>query len=494
MAILDGSIVNVALPKMMAIFSVSTDKIQWVMTAYLLMSGVVIPVTGYLGERFGYKRLYIASLLAFTLGSALCALAWSNTSLVAFRVIQAVGGGMMIPVSMATIFRIVPRNKMGMAMGVWGITAMLAPAIGPTTGGYLVDNFSWHSIFTINIPIGIVASLLAWLILKENPVRRDLKFDVPGFVLSGIGCFLLLLALSQGQDKGWTSQYIITLFTTAFFLLLLFVLWELQIPQPMLDIRLLVNPVFSASLVITAIMTVGLFSVIFMIPIYAQNLMGLTPMQTGLMMMPMAITSGLLMPISGRLYDRVGAFPLAVVGITILLITTYMLRLISLDTNYHWLQAVLIVRAGGMGLMMMPISTAGLGTIPQRLTGAATALNNLVRQISASLGIAFLTWVMVRQQAIHASVMADGVSWLSPTAPSVIDRLAAQMAAAGIPAGTKGASALIYSSIQQHSMATAMGDAFLVATGISLLIVPLLFLLSKRRVEARREIELKRYA
>lgn len=494
MAILDSSIVNVALAKLMAIFGVGTESIQWVMTSYLLVSGVVIPVTGYLGDRFGYKRLYIYSLLAFTVGSALCAAAWSNTSLVAFRVVQAIGGGMMIPVSMAMLFRIVPREKMGTALGVWGITAMLAPAIGPTAGGYLVDNFSWHAIFTINIPIGIIASVLTGLILKESEIRRDLKFDVPGFLLSTPGCFLLLLALSEGQDKGWTSQYIVTLITTACFLLLLFVLWELQTPQPMLDIRLLLNPVFSASLGVTAVLTVGLFAAIFLIPIYAQNLMGLTPLQTGLMLMPMALMSGLMMPVSGRLYDKIGALPLCAVGIAVLITTTYMLRVISMDTSYHWLQTVLVVRAAGMGLMMMPISTAGLNTIPQHLTGRATALNNLVRQISASLGIAFLTWVMVRQQDLHAAVMADGVSWSNPVASAAMDQLAAQLAADGIPAGREGAAGLIYSSVQQHSMAAAMGDTFLVGTVIMLFAVPLIFLLGKRRVEAQREIELKRYS
>lgn len=494
MAILDSSIVNVALPKLMAIFGVGAGSIQWVMTAYLLVSGVVIPVTGFLGDRFGYKRLYIYSLVAFTIGSALCAMAWSNASLVAFRVVQAVGGGMMIPVSMAMIFRIVPREKTGTALGVWGITAMLAPAIGPTTGGYLVDNFSWHTIFTINIPIGIIASILAGLILKETDIRHDLKFDVPGFLLSGLGCFLLLLALSEGQDRGWTSQYIVTLLVTSSFLLLLFVLWELHTPQPMLDIRLLLNPVFAASLSITAILTIGMFAAIFLIPIYAQNLMGLTPMQTGLLLMPMALVSGLMMPVSGRLYDKIGALPLCAVGMVILIITTYKLHVISLDTDYRWLQGILVVRAAGMGLMMMPISTAGLNTIPPFLTGRATALNNLVRQISASLGIAFLTWVMLKRQAYHAAVMADGVSWTNPAAPGVLEQIAAGLGPAGVPAGRESATALVYMMVQQHSMASGIGDTFIVGTIIILFAVPLIFLLSKRRVEAQRAIEMKRYS
>ncbi len=494
MAILDSSIVNVALPKLMSIFGVGADSIQWVMTAYLLVSGVVIPVTGYLGDRFGYKRLYILSMIAFTIGSALCALAWSNSSLVTFRVIQAIGGGMMIPVSMAIIFRIVPRDKLGMALGVWGITAMLAPAIGPTAGGYLVDNFSWHTIFTINLPIGVVVSVLARLILKESQILSDLKFDLPGFIFSGLGCFFLLLALSEGQDKGWTSQYIVTLFVSSFFLLLLFVIWELQTPQPMLDIKLLRNPIFAASLTATAILTIGLFSAIFLIPIYAQNLMGLTPMQTGLLLMPMAAMSGIMMPISGRLFDKIGAFPLAVVGMTVLIITTYSMRVININTSLHWLQAMLVIRAGGIGLMMMPITTSGMNTVPPFLSGRASAMNNLVRQISASLGIAFLTWVMLQRQTYHYQIMGDVTGVNHPMAPVLLHGVGAQLAAAGIAGGDHTAAALMALTLQKQSMAVAIGDTFFVSTIIVLFVIPLIFLLTKKRVDAQRAIEMKRYA
>lgn len=493
MAILDSSIVNVALPKLMAIFGVGADRIQWVMTAYLLVSGVVIPVTGFLGDRFGYKRLYIYTLISFTIGSALCAIAWSNSSLVAFRVIQAAGGGMMIPVSMAMIFRIVPQQKIGMALGVWGITAMLAPAIGPTTGGYLVDNFSWQTIFTINLPIGIVMSILAGLVLQETEIRQDLKFDLPGFLFSGLGCFALLLALSEGQDKGWTSQYIVTLLVSSFFLLLLFVLWELQTPQPMLDVRLLLNPVFAASQTVTAFLTIGLFAAIFLIPIYAQNLMGLTPLQTGLLLMPMALMSGIMMPISGKLYDKIGAFPLCAVGITILIVTTYKLHVIDLNTSYRWLQVMLMIRAAGMGLMMMPITTAGMNTLPPFLSGRASAINNLVRQISASLGIAFLTWVMLKRQQYHIQAYNDGASLIHPMASSTIQQVSMQLGAAGIPAGQNGALALLSLNVQQQAMAIAMGDTFVVSTVIMLFAIPLIFLLSKKRVEAQRAIEMERY-
>jgi len=310
MAILDGSIVNVALPRMMAIFGSAADQIHWALTGYMLATGVVIPITGYLSDRFGGKKIYILSLAAFTAGSALCSLAWSNNSLVVARVIQAVGGGMMMPVSMAMIYYIVPREKIGMALGIWGVTAMAAPSIGPALGGYLVDNFSWQWIFTINIPIGIAAVFLSMAVLKETPLKSGLKADFPGIILCAAGCFALLLALSEGQDQGWTSLYIVNLFIFSGFTLALFVIWELITDQPMLDIRLLKNITFAASLVCVSIAIIGLFSAIFLIPLFVRNVQGLTPLQTGLLMMPAALASGIMMPISGRLFDEIGALPL----------------------------------------------------------------------------------------------------------------------------------------------------------------------------------------
>lgn len=277
-------------------------------------------------------------------------------------------------------------------------------------------------------------------------------------------------------------------------MLLLFVLWELHTPQPMLDIRLLRNPVFAASQATTAILTMGLFAAIFLIPIYAQNLMGLTPMQTGLLLMPMALMSGIMMPISGRLYDKIGALPLCIVGMVILIITTYELRVINMDTSYHWLQVMLTIRAAGMGLMMMPVTTAGMNTLPPFLSGRASAFNNLVRQISASMGIAFLTWVMLKRQVFHAQMLTDSASLSNPVALDSIQLLGAQLAASGISAGQDGPVALLALTVQQQSMALGIGDTFVIGTIIILFAVPLIFLLGKKRVEAQREIEMKRYA
>ncbi|MCL6478240.1 MAG: multidrug efflux MFS transporter [Peptococcaceae bacterium] len=495
MAILDGSIVNVALPRLMAIFGVSPDDIQWVMTAYMLTSGVVVPVTGYLGDRFGYKRVYIYALIVFTLGSALCGLAWSNKSLIAFRVVQALGGGMLIPLSMSIILRMVPRQKMGMAMGIWGIAAMVAPAIGPTMGGYLVDHYSWHLIFTINIPVGVIAVILSHMVIDETPLVGGLKFDVLGGILSGNGLFLLLLALSQGQKEGWTSQYIVTLFTLAGFLLLLFCLWELQVPHPMLDIRLFKNPVFSASIAATGLLVVAMFAGIFLVPIYCQNLQGLTPLQTGLLMMPAAVMTGLIMPVSGRLFDKIGALPLSLVGLIIAGFFSYKLSLITLETSFRSLQILLALRAMGLGLCMMPISAAGVNTIPPLLAGQASAINNLVRQVFASLGTAFVTYIMLNRQAYHAAWLADEVNLTSPAAVETYHRISS-LAVASLGPGTGDSAALSYITmvVQKQAMVMGIGDALLVCALIAFLTIPLSFQLSRKRVEEVRQKEKARYA
>ncbi|RJQ29385.1 MAG: DHA2 family efflux MFS transporter permease subunit [Peptococcaceae bacterium] len=496
MAILDGSIVNVALPRFMSIFGSGADEIQWIMTAYLLVSGVVVPITGYLGDRYGNKTIYIFSLAFFTVGSVLCSLAWGTDSLIATRVIQAIGGGMIMPVSMSMIFFIVPRDKIGMALGVWGISAMAAPSIGPTLGGYLVDNFSWHFIFLINIPIGIAAIFLALAALKETPRRKDLKPDVPGMILVTAGCFALLLALSEGQDRGWASLYIVNLLVVAVFSFILFVLWEMSVPEPLLDIRLLQNRIYTISLIGTGILTVGLFAAIFMIPLFAQIIQGYTPMQTGLMLMPMAVTTGILMPVSGRLFDKIGALPLCLVGLVIAAVATYQLHTITVETSFRQLQWMLVERAIGLGLAMMPISIAGMSTVPHFLVGRASAMGNLVRQVAASFGIAYLTYFMLHRQAEHAARMAETVSWSSPVALAAQQQAQGILAQAGLSAqaGAAGVAGLFYEFIQKQAFAAGIADSFVVSAVILLAALPFVFFLGKKKVEAVREAEHRRYA
>lgn len=477
-AILNNSSINVALPKLMAVFGADTDEVQWVVTAFMLTSGVVIPVTGYLGNYLGMRRLYIIALSIFTLGSFLCSLSWSLNTLIAARVIQGIGSGVIMPVSMAIIYKLVPKEKIGTALGVWGVSAMAAPAIGPTLGGYIVDHLSWHFVFSMNIPVGLVGILAAFLFLSFDSERPSQKFDLPGFIFSTGGCFALLLALSEGHKEGWGSQYIVTLLTVGIFSLILFALIELNQEEPMLQLRVFKNGIFSLSVIATSVITIGLFGGIFLIPLYTQNLMGLTPMQTGLLLMPSAITSALISPLSGFLFDRLGAAVPSVVGLFITTWGTWELSTLSLQTSFREIQLLMVVRAVGMGLAMMPMTTAGMNAISRSQTGEASAISNVCRQIFASFGVAFLTSVLQQRQTFHAARLAEGCSISALGPAQALSQLVAFLGGTG--AASQQATAILAGLVQKEAFTLAIDDTFIIATLFVLVAIPLAFFLPSR--------------
>ncbi len=299
MAILDGSIVNIALPKMMAVFGANTDSIAWVVTAYMLTLGVVMPLSGYLGDTYGYKRIYSTALVLFVTGSFLCGFAWSMDSLLAARAFQAVGGGLLVPLGMAIIFKTCPRNKIGRVMGVWGIAVGAAPAIGPTLGGYIVQYVDWRMIFYLNVPIGLFNLFLAYKMLGESDLIRGKRLDLMGIIFSIVGFFCLLLASSEASDYGWGSPLIVALLVVAAISITAFIINELDHPDPILDLSLFKVPVFAAANIFVAFMGVGTFGVIFLTPILIQSVFEQTPLKSGLIVFPGAIAAGLTMVFSG---------------------------------------------------------------------------------------------------------------------------------------------------------------------------------------------------
>jgi EmrB/QacA subfamily drug resistance transporter len=420
MSILDTSIVNIAIPKMMAVFSVGTDDAQWILTAYMLTMGVIQPATGYLCEAYGTRRMYLLSLAIFTVGSFLCGIAWSNDSMIVFRVMQAIGGGLIIPVTMTIVYKIFPIEQRNMAMGVWGISAMVAPAIGPTLSGYLVEYWDWRLIFTINIPIGLIGYGAAALVLREMPFSREQKFDGAGFATSALGLFCLLLALSKGTEEGWTSAYIIALFYMSLASLTLFVFIELNHENPILDLRIFKDWNFTFSMITTFIGTMGLYGAIFLVPLFMENLRGYTAMQTGVLLFPSAAIAGILMPIAGKLADRFGAKPIVVAGIFILGIGSMPLMYMDMDTSYEYVMGVMVLRGLGLGLFMMPVTVMGMANIPLANVSRASSINNALRQVSGSMGIAILTTVVQNRQIFHLSHIAENVTVSSLTVQNML--------------------------------------------------------------------------
>ncbi|HKR50193.1 MAG TPA: DHA2 family efflux MFS transporter permease subunit [Pseudonocardiaceae bacterium] len=410
-SILDITIVNVALPTIQNEFGETTDDAQWVVTAYALTEGVVVPVTAWLGYRFGLSRVYNLALLSFAAGSALCGLAWDLESLVIFRIAQAIPGGILPAITLSILFRIVPRDRIGAAMGLYGLGVVSAPTIGPPLGGYLVEYFDWRLIFFINVPIGILGVVAAALVVPRFPRQPGRRFDVLGFVTVAGGLFALLLAASEGPDWGWDSYRILGLITFGVLSLALFVVIELEVADPLLDIRIFRYWAFAHSLLLVTALMVVMYGVLFYIPQFLQQVQGLGAFDSGLTLLPQALVMAVLMPISGLVYDRIGPRWPVFIGLTIVAVSTYWLHTITIDTSREQVMRMLMLLGTGLGTAMMPIFTGGIAVIPEAHVNVASAFNNVVQRVSGAIGLAVLTAIFTTQ---HAQQMA-GRAALLPT-------------------------------------------------------------------------------
>jgi EmrB/QacA subfamily drug resistance transporter len=458
MSVLDISIVNVAIPTIQNEFGVTTDDVQWVVTAYTFALGVVVPITAWLGDRFGLSRVYNLALLAFAVGSALCGLAWDLNSLVIFRIVQAIPGGILPVITMSILFRIVPRDRLGAAMGLYGLGVVFAPAVGPTLGGYLVEYVNWRLIFFINVPIGILGAVAAVLVLPQFPRLAWRRFDVLGFVTIAGGLFALLLALSEGESWGWYSYRVLGLITLSALSLALFVVIELAVDDPLLDIRIFRYWHFTHSLVLISLLMVVMFGVLFYIPLFLQQGQGMGALDAGITLLPQALMMGVLMPVAGRVYDRIGPRWPAAIGLALVSVSTYLLHTITIDTTRAHIMWILVLQGAGLGMAMMPIFTGGVAVIPVAQVNAASAFNNVVQRVSGALGLAVLTAILIKQQAEQmagrAALVPSNVTTPHLGPPGTPDWLGDYAT---------------YRMTQLQVFVGAIGDLFLIASALSLL-------------------------
>lgn len=410
MAILDSSIVNVAIPTMMNDYHTTMSKIQWVTTIYMLTLGVVVPTCGWLGDKLGFKKLYIYALIIFTVGSALCSLATTENFLIGARIIQAVGGGMIMPTMMTMMYSLVPKGKVGSASGLIGLTMMVAPAIGPTLGGYLVEYVNWRWIFTINLPVGVIGVFLAIVVLPDLPSREAGRFDILGFLTSSSGLFCLLLALSQGQDWGWTSLPVVLLLWISTGLLGIFVFHELTTENPLLELRVFKNPTFVLGNFMAAILNIVMFGSLFYVPFFLQSICGLGALTVGVLMLPPALVSAVMLPLAGVLYDRVGPRVPIALGILISTIAAYLFTRIDINTPLSTIIYWNMVRSAGMGLAMMPMQNAMMMVLPEHLMGRGSSITNIISRVASSLGLAVLTLFVTNRIAIYSAYLTWNVS------------------------------------------------------------------------------------
>lgn len=391
MTMLDTSIVNIAIPKLMSVFNVDLRNVKWVLSAYSLALAAVIPLTGFLIDTFGTKRVFIFALSMFTLGSMLCALSWSNSSLVMFRIIQGIGGGMIMPVAVTIIFTVFPHEERGGAMGYWGIVGMFGPALGPTIGGYIIANMDWGMMFLVNVPLGILGITLASYSLENSPTKPLKRFDIVGFISSVIGIVSLLYVLSEGASIDWDNTTNLILLAIGIISTVVFIVNELTVKEPLLDLRVFKIYNYTVSQIVQTLHGLAFMGGVLILPLYLQEVRGFSALDTGLLLFPSAIAAGVTSAISGRLLVKVGLRRLTVPGLFIVAVTTYQLSILDMNTSVQTILLLSTLRGLGMGFCMQPVGTAGIYAVPSHLVSRASALQNTIKQINQALCITVLT-------------------------------------------------------------------------------------------------------
>jgi DHA2 family multidrug resistance protein len=488
MAVLDSTIVNVALAKLMATFGVSVDRVEWIVTAYLLIFAVTLPSSSWLADSWGYKPTFLLGLFLFTFGSFLSSLSWSIGTLIAFRVVQGAGAGFLLPVGMAILTREFPPEKRGIALGFWSVAASASVALGPTAGGYLIEHFSWHSIFDINVPIGVMGMAASLIILRNYKSPHVRYFDLIGFLSLAAFLTCLLLALANGNSAwntgGWTSTYILTNFAISFVGLVIFLITEFSIQHPLIELRLFKNSNFSVSNAIFFIFGLGLFGSTFLLPIYLQNSLGYTPLQAGLFFLPMGILVGITAPLAGMFSDKFDGRIPAMVGLALMALSLYQYNFLSYLSEKSQIMFPLYLRGIAMGLIMSPLATVAISEITHEKMAQASGLINVIRQIGGSFGVALFGTILTQRTIFHSAIYGQQLSAYSDSFKQTILKLqnfAIQTTGGSLSEGLNKAKAIIYTFVQNQAFIQAVDDVFLIASIIVLAsVVPVLFLRTHR--------------
>ncbi len=395
MVILDTTVVNVAFQTIRQDFGGSLSDAQWVISIYVLTLGISTPLSGFMADRFGEKKIYLLGLGLFATGSLLCGLSPSLGLLIAARAIQGIGGGLALPLGTALLLRAFPVSEQGMALGIFGIAALVAPAIGPILGGWLVDQNLWRVIFFINPPIGFIGVLLGLRFLREHEDQGKPSFDLPGVITEVIGFGAILYAASIAADRGWTAPETLLWFGAGFAGLIVFWVVELSASRtPLLDLRLFKNRIFLNASLLGYVSTIALFGAEFLLPIYLQALRGRTALQTGFILLPMAISGGIFVTLSGRIYDRIGPRPLLVVGYSLLVINTWQLSQLKADTTIAWLLFLLVLRGLALGMTVQTTMVTALAVVPRPELARGSSLISATRLVIQSIGVAVLATVL----------------------------------------------------------------------------------------------------
>jgi DHA2 family multidrug resistance protein len=486
MEVVDTSVANVALPHMQGTYSAGVDEITWVITSYLVANAVILPLTGWLGNHFGRKRMYLTCLVVFTLTSLGSGAAPSLGFLIFMRVLQGLSGGAMVPMSQAILLESFPKEEHGKAMALFGVGVIFGPIIGPTLGGYITDTLDWRWIFYINIPVGILAFFLGQAFIEDPQYMKRAEGRVDyasfGFIAVGLGC--LEVVLNRGERYDWFESNFIKIFAAASVLGIFFFVWRsLTHENPLVDLRILKNTEFATGTLLMFLMGFGLYGSFVMLPLFAQTLLGYTATWAGLVLSPGGLASLVAMIFVGNLIGKVDTRFLVVVGVLMNVLSMGLLQFVSLGVDFNYLLVSRLFQGFGLGFLFVPITTAAYTRISPQKMGSATGLFNLMRNEGGSVGIALAATLFARQSQVHQTRLAEHVSGLDP---AVLERLSSiahgLFPYAGVDSSTaeKLSVGILYGQIQRQSALMAFVDVFAMLTWIFLLLLPFVFLLKGR--------------
>jgi MFS transporter, DHA2 family, multidrug resistance protein len=478
MEIMDISIANVALPHIAGALSSSQNESTWVLTSYLVTNAIIMPISGWLANRFGRKRLFLTCIAGFTASSLLCGLALNLPMLIALRALQGATGGGLQPVGQAILADSFPAEKRGMASAIYGIAAVVAPTLGPTLGGWITDSYEWRWIFLINVPVGIALIALVQALIKEAPTKSaapSSSVDWLGFSFIALSLGCLQVVLDRGQDADWFSSTLITTLAIVSAFAFMLLIWrELHHEHPMVDLRLMKNPDFAVTFCLMLMLGFMLLGSTFMIPAYAQELMGYRAVDAGLVLTPGGIATIMLMPFVGRSINRVDLRLLTAIGLvlggTSLLLMT---RFFYLEVSFQTLMWLRVMQSASLAFLFVPINSMAFRDIPPDKTNNASALINLARNFGGSIGIAFASTLLTRREQFHQSRLVEQLQNLNPAYPDYAHQVGS---AFGTAPGSMATLAGIYQTALQQATLMSYLDGFKVLGIIFLALLPLLLL------------------
>ncbi|SDH44679.1 MDR family MFS transporter [Alteribacillus bidgolensis] len=414
-AILNQTLLATAIPPIMKDLQISANTAQWLTTIFMLVNGIMIPITAFLVETFTTRKLFLTAISTFAAGTLICAAAPNFSVLMIGRIIQAGGAGVMMPLMQTVILLIFPMEKRGAAMGFIGLVISFAPAIGPTLSGFMVDHFHWRTLFYIVLPIAVLDIILAYFVLKNVTEQKYPKVDILSIILSTFGFGGILYGFSSAGSTGWGSFPVVLTMTAGIVCLILFSFRQFQLSQPILELRVFKYGIFTLTTGIGMLVFMAMIGAATVLPIYMQDMRDFTAMESGLMMLPGAVLMGIMSPITGRIFDKIGARKLSLTGLALMTISNFMYTDLTGATSFTYMTIMYSLRMAGIAMVMMPVTTAGLNVLPKHLIPHGTAVNNTMRQVSGSIGTALLVTVMTttamgKGPEVNAEALIHGVN------------------------------------------------------------------------------------